>query len=84
MYAFLIEAKPFSEDRYEFFTYQGKTPVEVTFRGNPVTLSKGTRFGVRPSSSGKFIRLIFPEQPTRVFTIDPATAAKLAKGVGRG
>jgi hypothetical protein len=81
MYAFLIEAKPFSEERYQFFTYNGPNPVTVDFRGTPYQIVKGMRFGVRPSSNGKQIRLIFPENHTRVFTIDLATAKALAKHV---
>ena len=81
MYAFLIESRPLSEDRYEFFTYQGKKPIQVEYRGAPISIEKGTRFGVRPSTNGKFIRLIFPDQPTRVLTIDHNTAKNLARGV---
>ena len=83
MYAFLIEAKPFSADRYQFFTYRAAKPVTVTFRGQDYEVSHGTRFGVRPSSNHKAIRLIFPDNVNRVFTIDLKTAQKLADGVGR-
>lgn len=83
MYAFLVEAKPFAESRYQFFTYRGKQPVVVTFRGQEYRIVNGMRFGVRPSSNGKFIRLIFPDNKNRVFTIDMPTAKKLANGVGR-
>lgn len=83
MYAFLVEARPFVESRYQFFTYRGKRPVVVTFRGEEYSIVNGTRFGVRPSSNGKFIRLIFPGNKNRVFTIDLSTAQELAKGVGR-
>lgn len=83
MYAYLLEAKPFTEERYQFFTYTGKQPVPVDFRGKTFQIMKGTRFGVRPSTNGKSIRLIFPENHTRVFTIDLPTAQKLAKHVGK-
>jgi hypothetical protein len=80
MYAFLL-SKVFGEDRYEFFTYNGKQPVMVEFRGKPIPIKKGTRFGVRPSSNKKSIRLIFPNDKTRVITIDLATANKLANNL---
>ena len=79
MYAFLIEARPFTEERYDFFTYTGDKPVAVTYKGVDYQIMKGMRFGVRPSSNGKFIRLIFPQNHTKVFTIDLPTAKKLAK-----
>lgn len=83
MYAFLIEAKPKDEGAYDFFTFTGKDPVPVVFRGQEYTVEKGTRFGVRPSSNRKFIRMIFPENKNRVFTLDQETAKRLAKGVTR-
>lgn len=81
MYSFLLESRILPEKDYEFFNYSGKRPVTVVFRGKEIEIKPGTRFGVRPSSNGKHIRLIFPNDPTRVITIDPATAAKLAKGL---
>ena len=83
MYAYLLESRIKPESDYEFFTYNGAKPVAVDFRGKPVTINKGTRFGVRPSSNGKHIRLVFPSDPTRVMTIDMETAETLAKGVKR-
>lgn len=74
-----LEARVKPEDAYEFFTYAGPVTT-VDFRGKPVPIGKGDVFGVRPSSNGKHIRLIFPKDPTRVITIDPETAKKLAKG----
>lgn len=84
MYSFMIaesqlEARIKPESDYEFFTYQGPL-MTVEFRGHPIPIGKGDRFGVRPSSSGKFIRLVFPNDPTRVITIDQDTAKKLARG----
>lgn len=83
MYSYLLRARIKSEDEYDFFTFDGKKPVTVNFRGHPVTITKGTRFGVRPSSNGKHIRLVFPNDPTRVITIDLPTAQELAKNVKR-
>ena len=83
MYAFLVQATPKDESHYDFFTYTGKKPVPIMFRGQEHLVEKGTRFGVRRSSNGKLIRLIFPDNKNKVFTLDPATAEHLAQGVGR-
>lgn len=80
MYSYLL-ARILPESNYEFYTYDGPKPVTVEFRGKPITISRGTRFGVRPSTSGKHIRMVFPSDPTRVMTIDPDTAQRLAKHV---
>lgn len=81
MHAFLLQAAPKGEDAYEFFTFGGPRPVPLNFRGVIRTVNKGDRFGVRPSSNKKFIRLIFPGEPTKVYTIDMQTAKQLAKGI---
>lgn len=81
MYSFLVESRVLPEQDYQFFEYQGAKPVAIQFRGKPLEITKGTRYGVRPSTNGKSIRLIFPKEPTRVFTIDLETAQKLAKGI---
>jgi hypothetical protein len=80
MYSFLMESRILPEQSYDFFTYSGR-PVTVDFRGREIKIEEGTQFGVRPSSNGKMIRLIFPKDPTRVITIDQETARKLARGV---
>lgn len=82
MYSFLLNARIKPETDYDFFTYQG-APLTLEFRGNPVLIDKGQRFGVRKSSNGKLIRLILPNDPNRVITIDVPTAEKLAKGIKR-
>jgi hypothetical protein len=76
-----VEAAIKPETDYQFFTYKGSKPVEVQFRGKPISISKGTKFGVRKSHSGKDIRLIFPGDKTRVFTLTQDQANRLAKGV---
>lgn len=81
MYAFLLESRILPDKDYEFFTYKGTKKVDVTFRGKIIPITKGTRFGVRPSTNGKSIRLIFPDEATKVITIDLNTAKKLAKGL---
>lgn len=82
MYSYLaVEARIKRPDEYDWFTYTGAKPVVVTFRGKPVNIPKGTVFGVRPSSSGKQIRLVIGDDITRVITIDLDTAKALAKHV---
>lgn len=83
MFAYLLKSKILPNEHYDWFTYQSAKPVSIDYRGTPVKVSKGTKFGVRPSTNGKFIRLVFPDQITKVFTIDLDTAKSLAKGVGR-
>ena len=83
MYSFLIVAKIKPEDAYEWFTYRGKKPVNLEFRGKPVPIQNGQRFGVRPSSNKKFIRLVLPDEVTKVITITLDQAQALAKGVGK-
>lgn len=86
MYSFLVlparmtaAIKP--ESHYEWFTFKAQKPVTLDFRGHPVQVTKGMKFGVRPSHNEKQIRLIFPDQPTRVFTLTLDQAKALAKGV---
>jgi len=79
MYSCLV-ARVKGEDEYEFFRYKG-APVKVPFRGITRTLETGQRFGVRKSSNGKQIRMIFEGDPTRVMTIDLKLAKKIALGV---
>ena len=81
MFSFLIQSKIFSPSRYEWFTYVGRTPVEVSFRNKPIMIEKGMRFGVRKSVNGKDIRLIFDNDPNRVITLSLDQAQALAKGV---
>jgi hypothetical protein len=84
MYSFLLESRIKPETDYDFYTYKGKDPVTVEFRGNPVVIDTGQRFGVRKSSNGKMIRLVLPDNVNRVLTIDIPTATKLAKGITPG
>lgn len=82
MYSCLV-SKVFDEDRYDFFQYSGPA-LEIPFRGITRTLEKGQKFGVRKSSNGKQIRMIFQGDPTRVMTLDLSLAKKIAKGVAKG
>ena len=79
MYSCLV-ARVKGEDEYEFFTYKG-APLDIPFRGITRPLAKGQRFGVRKSSSGKQIRMIFEGDPTRVMTLELKLAQKIAKGI---
>lgn len=82
MYSFLaITARIKPDTDYDWFTYGGRKPVPVNYRGTERLITKGTRFGVRPSTNGKSIRLVFPNEITKVYTIDLDTAKALAKGV---
>lgn len=76
-----VEAKIQPKSKYQWFTYDGSKPVQLDFRGKPVTIETGDRFGVRPSANGKFIRLIRPGEETKVHTISIDQAKKLAKGI---
>jgi hypothetical protein len=76
-----VLAQPKGEEHYRFFTYKGAKPVTLNFRGNEEVVKKGDKFGVRKSSNGKQIRLIFPDEETRVFTLTQDQANALAKGV---
>jgi hypothetical protein len=76
-----LEAAIKPEENYQWYTFKGAKPVTLDFRGNPETISKGDKFGVRKSANGKQIRLIFPEEETRVFTLTLKQAQELAKGV---
>ena len=80
MHPFLIKSAP-TEETFDFFTYQGK-PVTITYRGQDLTITAGTRFGISPAK-GNFAKLIMANNKHRVFTIDVQSAAKLAAGVAK-
>jgi hypothetical protein len=92
MYSFLCTATSTHSDRpleaaikpeevYHWFTFKGKKPVTLDFRGQPEVISKGDKFGVRKSANGRNIRLILPQEETRVFTLTQKQAQDLASGV---
>jgi len=84
MYSFLVKEVPVSvslEPEYQWFTYHGRSPVLIKFQGKSLAIGKGKRFGVRPSTSGTEIRLVFPEDKSKVLTISREQAESLAKGV---
>ena len=81
MYSCLV-ARVKDEEDYDFFKYGGP-PLEIPFRGITRTLKKDQHFGVRKSSNGKKIRMIFQGDPTRVMTLDLPLAKKVAKGIAK-
>lgn len=81
MYSFCVEGAPKPSSAYEWFTYKGRKPVKLMYRGKEVKVETGQKFGVRKSRSGKDIRLIFPSAEGRVFTLTLKQAQDLAKGV---
>lgn len=78
MYSFLLEAAVKPDHEYQWFTYFGSRAVKLDYRGKEVVIEKGQRFGVRPSRSGKEIRLVLPNDNTRVITISINQARRLA------
>ena len=68
---------------YDWFSYRAKKPITLDFRGKPVVIKDGDKFGVRKSSNGKNIRLVLPNEITKVMTISLDDAKALAKGVGK-
>ncbi|MGE8452061.1 hypothetical protein D3C87_1424450 [compost metagenome] len=86
MYSFLVPVhgavKP--AENYEWFQFHGSKPVELSFRGKPVVIKKGMRFGVRPSVNKKDMRLVLPGEETKVITLTLDQAGALAKGVRSG
>ena len=87
MYSFLVigatvNAAPKPEEAYDFFVFNGRRPVEVQYRGKPIQVKKGQRFGVRPSANKKQIRMVLGDDVSRVITLTLEQAKQLAKGIG--
>jgi hypothetical protein len=79
MYSCIV-ARIKSEDEYDWLQYKGK-PLEIPFRGITRTLETGQKIGVRKSSNGKQIRMVFDGDLNRVMTLDLALARSIAKNV---
>jgi hypothetical protein len=79
-----LQAQPKGEEHYQWHLYRGAKPVTLEFRGNPEVIKKGDKFGVRKSANGKNIRLILPDEETRVFTLSQEQANALARGIQKG
>jgi hypothetical protein len=86
MYSFLVPVRGAVKpaENYSWFVFHGKQPIELSFRGQPVVIKKGTRFGVRPSVNKKDIRLVLPGQESKVITLTLDQAEALSKGVRSG
>ena len=69
------------DDEYKWFRYNSRKVVTVYFRGKPIEITRGTKFGIRPSSNGKTTRLVFPGDLTRVITVDLPTVEALSVAV---
>lgn len=80
MYSTLL-ARVLPKADYDWFVYDGKKPVGLDFRGKEVIVDKGTRFGVRKSTSGKNIRLVLGDDVNKVFTITLDVAKRLAQNI---
>lgn len=80
MYSCLIKAAIFGAEKYDWLRYNGKT-IEIPFRGVTRTLEPGQKIGVRPSTNGKQIRMVFENDLNRVMTLDLPLARKIAKTV---
>lgn len=80
MYSCVVESRVKGDAEYDWLRYSGKS-MEIPFRGIARTLEPGQIIGVRPSSNGKQIRMVFQNDINRVMTIDLATAKKIAKSV---
>lgn len=69
------------DDEYTWLNYTGK-PLNLSFRGTPVTLREGDRFGVRYSSNKKDKRLVLDAPGfglTKVMTLTPEVEHRLYK-----
>ena len=73
----------FSADMYDWYRYAVTKTTSLTSKSghHTVVLKKGSRFGVRPTTSKKgAVRLVTPELGlTIVFTLDPSEAARVVK-----
>lgn len=80
-----VEAKIFDTTKYNWYTYQGDSQVDVNFRGKPISIQRGDRYGTRRATSAKgMIRLITEKLgPNYVMTIDPTTAFNLEENSSR-
>lgn len=60
-----------TKEDYQWYIFKGNKPMFIYFRGNPVSIKQGDKFGMRLSASGKNIRLVLDRLGvTHVITID--------------
>lgn len=69
------------EEEYKWFRYTSRKVITVYFRGKPIEITRGTVFGIRPSSNGKTTRIVFPGEITKVITVDRDTVEALSVAV---
>ena len=75
-----VKARILPPEDYVWHVYTGKEPLTLTTRSkhHTIVLEDGMKFGMRPSSSGKEVRLITEKfGPTIVFTLDTDERRKL-------
>ena len=75
-------AAPLPLQAYDWFMYTRREPYVLFYREDKggARITKGTIFGVRPSTDGKQIRLILKESvPNKVFTLSRDDAKRLAR-----
>lgn len=71
------QAAPKGAESYTWYTYAGAKKTLTSARNQTLVLVKGSKFGLRASSTGSKVRLVAAGELTKVFTIDAALAAKL-------
>lgn len=79
---FKVVAAPKDQDSYVWYTYGGTkaTTFTLTNGKRSVTFKSGDKFGLRPSSNGKFNRMVSDELGlTFVFTLTNEQATRLMK-----
>ena len=85
--SYLLDGEPVTAavkgaEAYHWFNYTGKRGLTIVHgnKRSEVTISNGDCFGLRPSTSGKFYRMVTVNTGlTRVFTVDPYTYQKLIR-----
>ena len=73
-------AAPVGKEQYQWFTHTGKEITAMNDKGRTMHLQTGDIYGVRKSTSGKYLRLVTANQGvSKVFTLDAEVAALIAK-----
>lgn len=72
-------AAPLPAEAYDYFLFQGRKAYTLETSRGSLTLQPRAIYGVRPSTNGKFIRLIMLSAPNKVYTISYDEGAYLAK-----
>ena len=70
----------FKAQAFHWYEYTSKAPLQMgSSKGNYVYFSKGDKFGLKMSSSGKAIHLVSHYDLDKLFTISPEISFKLSK-----